>query len=133
MSTRSEILIKDYGTYAGKKWSLSGKLYHHHDGYPEGVGRHLMEQIYPLLLKSNNVRVDEIANKLIKDVDDEYEMTVCKHVDIEYFYEIDIPKKQIKCYHAHYNCSANHTALCKGSEEDLMKFAVKDKVSVSYS
>ena len=136
MSTRSEILIKDYGTYEGLKWKRSGKLYHHCDGYPSGVGRDLMERIYPMLVKSNNLGVDEIANKLIKDkdnVDDGYEMTVYTHADIEYFYEIDIPKKQIKCFKARYSYNKKYYKLNKGKEEDLMKFTVKDRVEVSYT
>lgn len=136
MSTRSEILIKDYGIYEGKKWSISTKLYHHCDGYPEGVGRDLMERVYPMLMKSNNLRVDEIANMLVKDedhVDDGYEVTACRHIDIEYFYEVDVPKKQIKCYHARYGCTKGNYRLYKGSEEDLMRFTVKDKVEVSYT
>ena len=95
-----------------------------------------MERIYPMLVKSNNLGVDEVANKLIKDnnnVDDGYEMTVYTHADIEYFYEIDIPKKQIKCFKAHYSYNKKYYKLNKGKEEDLMKFTVKDRVEVSYT
>ena len=61
MSTRCEILIKEQGIYKGKKWKRELKLYHHSDGYPEYLGRFLMEHVYPMLMTSNP-RVDDIAN-----------------------------------------------------------------------
>lgn len=136
MSTRSEILIKEQGVYEGKKWKRELKLYHHSDGYPEGVGKFLMEHVYSMLM-SSNPSVDDITNYLIKNKeDDTFEITSGKHVDIEYFYEVNITKKQIKCWSAHYNYewdSDKPARLVKRKECNLMRWAVKDKVEVSYA
>ena len=133
MSTRSEILIKDYGTYEGKKWNKKVKLYHHHDGYPEGVGKFLVEEVLSKLKTSNGYDCDSIANFLIKHKEDEeYEVTAYYHPDIEYFYEIDIPCKQVKCWKVRYkNWDVNK--LTKIQEISLTPFETKDSVSVSYS
>lgn len=103
MSTRSEIIIKDYGIYEGESWRVQTKLYHHHDGYPEGVGAFLIKEVLPKLQNSNNISCDDISNFLIKHKeDDEFECTAYKHCDIEYRYVIDIPKKEIECLKGHY-------------------------------
>ena len=123
MSTRSEIVIKDYGNYEGKDWKSQIKLYHHHDGYPEGVGKFLVEQVYPLL-DSPNIDCDTVANFLIKHKeDDEYEATVYNHIDIEYKYVIDIPMRRIYCYEGHYNNNRDvQTRFCKRKEYNLDVF-----------
>ncbi len=74
-------------------------LYHHHDGYPEGVGRDLKDRFKPEVQAFSRYTwdIDEIANKLIKDQDDEYEYTAYNHTDIEYLYTIDCNAKTIKC------------------------------------
>ena len=121
MSTRCEILIKDYGNYEGKDWKLQIKLYHHHDGYPEGVGKFLVEQVYPLLDRQN-IDCDRVANFLIKhEEDNEFEATVYNHIDIEYRYVIDIPLRKIKCYGGHYS-NSSRTRFCQGTEYNLDVF-----------
>lgn len=135
MGTRSEILIKEHGIYNGKKWSNKIKLYHHFDGYPSGVGKFLMETIYPLLMTSH-IDVDEVANTLVKNKeDDSFEVTSAIHSDIEYFYEIDTTLKTIKCWKVHYTHKWDDKPcrLRKIKEENIMCFATKDKVSVSYA
>lgn len=124
MSTRSDIIIKDYGTYEGKSWKSQVKLYHHHDGYPEGVGKFLIEQVLPKLQNSSNISCDDIANFLIKHTEDnEFEITVYNHVDIEYRYVIDIPKKKIKCLKGHYpNWDALRPRFLTVAEINLDKF-----------
>lgn len=105
MATRCDIIIKDYGTQidSDKKWKQEIKLYHHHDGYPEYLGKFLMEQIMPKLETSNCISCEDIANFLIKHKeDDEFEITLWNHCDIEYRYVIDIPKKQIQCFKGRY-------------------------------
>ena len=106
MSTRSEIIIKRQWTHheTGKKHTDKVKLYHHHDGYPSGVGKFLMDNIYPEIQRSNNLDVEDIANKLIKHPEDnEYELTLYYHTDIEYQYVIDLNRKTIQCFAGHYN------------------------------
>lgn len=100
MSTRSEILVKcSFGQC---------KLYHHHDGYIEGVGFDLFQRFFSTKEEGFNRKygtphIDDIVNTLVKDAKDEYEVTVAKHTDIEYFYEIDVDKKTLTGWQAHYH------------------------------
>ena len=124
MSTRSDIIIKDYGIYEGRSWKVQTKLYHHHDGYPEGVGKFLIEEVLPKLQNSNNISCDEVSNFLIKHKeDDEFECTAYNHVDIEYRYIIDIPKKEIQCLEGYYtDWSSPKTRFITRKKIDLSKF-----------
>ena len=124
MSTRCDILIKDYGIYEGRSWKVQTKLYHHHDGYPEGVGKFLIEEVLPKLQNSNNISCDDISNFLIKHKEDnEFECTAYNHCDIEYRYVIDIPKKEIQCLEGHYtDWSSPKTRFITDRKIDLSKF-----------
>lgn len=90
MSTRCNIMIEREGYFPVI-------LYHHHDGYPQGVG-------YDLHTRLKNIEggwyQQEIANSLVKDLNDEYEITSCVHGDIEYLYVINCKEKTLKCYAA---------------------------------
>lgn len=88
MSTRCNILVKE----KGRKDII---LYHHHDGYPQGVGADLVKRFTELFSKENYIFAIVLANKLVKDSEDEYEITNCIHGDIEYLYTIDCSKKEI--------------------------------------
>ena len=73
-------------------------IYHHHDGYPEGVGADLVNRSKEKWDKyANGWDIDLIVNDLVKDTDEEYEITCYNHVDIEYLYTIDCDNKDIKC------------------------------------
>lgn len=87
MSTRCNIVLK-----TGRRFFKDIYLYHHHDGYPEGVGADLVERLKDHF---TGLRVEDIANKLVKDLDDEYEITTCLHGDIEYLYVIDEEDKSL--------------------------------------
>lgn len=87
MSTRCNIVLK-----TGKRFFKDIILYHHHDGYPEGVGADLVERLKDHF---TGLRVEDIANKLVKDLDDEYEITTCIHGDIEYLYIINEKTKNL--------------------------------------
>ena len=93
MSTRCEVMIKQT---LGKQIQTV-RLYHHHDGYPEGVGADLVKRS-----KKWYWHINEITNELIKDSREEYEFTATKHVDIEYFYLINCDSKKITCFRAEY-------------------------------
>lgn len=85
MSTRCNIIIKDkYNEF----W-----LYHHHDGYPEGVGADLTKRMNSAFEK--DLDLSDVVNMLIKDIDDEYEITTGEHGDIEYLYKIDVDRKTL--------------------------------------
>lgn len=87
MSTRCNIILKD------ENKSKKIYLYHHHDGYPEGVGADLAHFVTEWN-KGYFYGVEELANRMIKgiespfygEVDNEYELTSCLHGDIEYLY-----------------------------------------------
>lgn len=93
MSTRSMIIITD------DKHELT--LYHHWDGYPEGVGSDLISRYRNRLDKLN---VAYIANELVKAKNDNYEITYGRHTDIEYMYNIDLVNKRITCRPACFSC-----------------------------
>lgn len=110
MSTRCNIIVKSK--------SEEVILYHHHDGYPEGVGVELLMKVYPKLHDNHYYNdVEDIVNMLIKDKDDdEFEYTSALHGDIEYVYEIDVDQKTIKCFEWNWNSDE------KGDECDLTKY-----------
>ena len=95
MSTRCNVIVKEND---GKFF----QLYHHHDGYPEGVGADLEEYIEKM---DDECLVDgkKFADFLCDpNHDDEYEYegtNVCPHSDIEYLYIIDLQKREISCFH----------------------------------
>lgn len=97
MSTRCCIeVVQTFGNGEGDN-RKSCMLYHHHDGYPEGVGMDLKRRFIPDDTKYS-WDIDTIVNSLIKDKDDEYEFTAFKHGDIEYLYVINCNEQTIKCF-----------------------------------
>ena len=89
MSTRCNVIVKDK---FDRIW-----LYHHHDGYPEGVGQDLVNRFKEKFEKNEKIWWSDIVNKLVKDQNDEYEISDGEHSDIKYCYTIDCDKKTI-CY-----------------------------------
>ena len=99
MSTRCNIIVKDDENKV--------YLYHHHDGYPSGVGVDLLKKFYKRFKDGNYIYMEDVVNELIKDKnDDEYEYTTGLHGDIEYVYEIDTSARTIKGYEYNYNDEA---------------------------
>ena len=79
MSTRCCIWIK--GTEFKKRRKIL--LYHHYDGNPQ----HMLP-----LLKSyfkDYDSLDQDANRLIRDLGEEFEATSFMHTDIEYLYQVN--------------------------------------------
>jgi len=88
MSTRATILIESV------KDNERVRIYHHHDGYLEGVGEFLREFLKDI---GKYWSVEEIVNRLIKHKEDRgYEYTSCVHGDEEYFYLIDCDNEKLK-------------------------------------
>ena len=85
MSTRASILVKENNE--------SCYIYHHHDGYVEGVGQTLINFLQKL--PNWSWFMEDIVNQLIKMEDKEFEYTTCIHGDEEYFYTIDCKTKQL--------------------------------------
>ena len=85
MSTRCNIILKDKGHQIF--------LYHHHDGYPEGVGTD-MQRFVADINKHYYYSIEDVANRLLKGYDSKfygktdmgYELTTNIHGDIEYLY-----------------------------------------------
>lgn len=123
MSTRSEVkIIGEYQTI---------RLYHHHDGYPEGVGFDLMNRFYDKMQDWRNFEFDSVVNQLVKDANDEYEVTQYNHTDREYEYEINIPNKTIKCFECDWYDDENGDWNCKkGKEIDLLPLWRKEENKV---
>lgn len=91
MSTRCNIIVKDD---KGNRIYL----YHHHDGYPEGVGTDL--KFWAKSAKWGVYRhyAHSVANSLLKGLhspfygyeDKDYELTSGLHGDIDYFYIVKL-------------------------------------------
>lgn len=106
MSTRAHIKITDgFDTFY---------LYHHHDGYPEGIGNDIkayLEKIgffskpkycvdqYPSAISIVNGIMKGIFSSLYESVDNSYELTTCFHGDEEFCYLIDCTKRELHCFH----------------------------------
>lgn len=104
MSTRCDIIITD-------NRHRVIKLFHRQDGYPQGVGKFLVDNILPELDKPN-FGVNEVANFLVKNREDEdYMITAGEHPDIEYRYYINVDSKEIKCQQVRYTQVDNHFEL----------------------
>lgn len=94
MSTRCNIIIKGRG-------NERVYLYHHHDGYPEGVGQDLAKLLAePLLI--GRVYATPVVNHLVKNTaglnDDEYEVTMGLHGDIDYCYVVNCKTNSLRCF-----------------------------------
>ena len=117
MSTRC--MIKIY-----KKNSASEFVYHHCDGYPDGVGSELIK----ILRYYRNVEwtPNKIAN-ILEAYDSQYENDgdVNAHGDEDYLYIINCDEKTIKCYEV--DCYASFDSL--GDEVEISNniFTYKSK------
>ena len=99
MSTRCNIIIKD------RRDRII--LYHHHDGYPSGVGSDLKK--FLATFQDWQIRQHghwKITNDLVKNNaglnDDEYEISPRLHGDIDYCYVINCVSGTLLCYSCRY-------------------------------
>ena len=93
MSTRATILIRE-------KNEPDVHIYHHCDGYPEGVGsdlKHYLSSLKHYEWIANDIATALIKGSAVKD-DNGYELTSCQHGDEEYAYLIDCDNKTLTCY-----------------------------------
>lgn len=94
MSTRCNVIIKEDD-------NKFFQLYHHHDGYPDGVGTDLEDYI-KLMDKDCLSNGEKFVNFLCDPLrQDEYEFegtSINPHDDIEFLYFIDLQKHEIYCY-----------------------------------
>lgn len=94
MNTRCNVIIK-------KDDNKFFQLYHHHNGFPDGVGVDLEEYIKQMnkdCLSDGEKFVNFLCDPLHQD---EYEFEGTKidlHNDIDFLYFIDLQKHKIYCY-----------------------------------
>lgn len=81
MSTRTVVKIKN-----GKQCCY---LYHHYDGYFEGVGYCLAKIMCKYVQRSLEQAADYVIKMIMAG---SFELTLYNHVDIEYYYEMDFTK-----------------------------------------
>ena len=104
MSTRCQIKV----TYLQREVLL----YHHYDGYPEGVGFDLISRQKKLKTWNGNV----LVNDMVKDAKDEYEVAYQVHTDLDYWYEVDCNRKTIRCWKVKGYLLSDHAEVEKGDE-----------------
>lgn len=76
-------------------------LYHHSDGYPDGVGKDLKRYLRDVVSKWSWWMPEDIATNLVRgelDGDTGYEVAICEHADCEYGYLIDCDNETLTCY-----------------------------------
>lgn len=103
MSTRANIVIKKTTHNDRVKYY---QLYHHCDGYFEGVGCDLQNIMNKVMEEPADKRKDILSSPLslavyINEYDDSFEIeedNLNLHGDIEYLYVIDINAQTITCY-----------------------------------
>jgi hypothetical protein len=103
MSTRANIVIKKTTNNDKVKYY---QLYHHCDGYFEGVGCDLQNIMNKVMEESADNRKDILSSPLslavhISEYDESFEIEgehLNLHGDIEYLYVIDINAQTITCY-----------------------------------
>lgn len=91
MSTRCNVILKEDGKTI--------YLYHHFDGYPEGVGADLKNMLDEVREKTIPYNIYQWANHLLKNKDDDgYELTSGLHGDIDYYYQIDTVRNTLRAF-----------------------------------
>lgn len=122
MSTRCNVIIKNYDE-SGEP--IQYQLYHHHDGYPEGVGADLMEYIKEIQANEDKgVQILSSCEKLAEYLcdplrHDEYEnegTNIRLHFDIEYLYIIDLSTQVLECFEIDFHSISNISFMLANDE-----------------
>ena len=73
-------------------------LFHQHNGYPEYIGKYLLDKYYKSI-KNFNISFLGLVNELIKAVDGvNFEIATRINFGCEYFYEINLDIGTLKCF-----------------------------------
>lgn len=95
MSTRTNIIIKD------SNQPVQRLIYHHCDGYFEGVGCEIKNEILPIYISNyKSFHVNDLWAEII-DFDEQYMNSECIHGDIEYLYMLEVISDSVlkfKCW-----------------------------------
>ena len=132
MGTRSVIRVQEaWENENGKKKTIKHDIYHHYDGYIEGVGFTLLDIFLNKDTKKLDIYadIDHVANFLIKDkknIDNTFEITAYNHTDIEYFYLIDVNTKTIEAWHVN-NWSGRMKKYKHYTHEEIVKMYLQDR------
>lgn len=127
MSTRS--VVKIIERVEGLKKPVEFKLYHHYDGYPEYLGKFLVNELKELGTSQYNkdtmtwARMEsacDVANFLIRHEEGGFELTQFTHVDIEYLYEVDVTLRTITCKHVY----------CKNWDSKSPRYTVREVIDL---
>ena len=116
MSTRACIKVKarmfltDKDLMNQRRTPCEIILYHHHDGYPSGVGSDLKKYLADNASNCGWWNPESIATDLVRGaiVDSEglpdfgYKCAIAQHGDCDYGYLIDCDAKTLKCYRLGY-------------------------------
>ena len=95
MSTRANIYIRESCDDREKEI-----LYHHCDGYPEGVGRTLRSILHKLPKEGTMTLTKQSLAKFICDNDSDFRITTPYYVgDAEYVYEINLSRRRVDYEH----------------------------------
>ena len=132
MSTRCTIRVQEtWENENGKKKAIKHDIYHHYDGYIEGVGFTLLD----MFLNKDSLKldikqdIDYVANFIIKDkkgLDNTFEITAYNHIDIEYFYLIDVTTKTIEAWHVN-NWSGRMKKYKHYTHDEIVKMYLNDR------
>ena len=132
MGTRSVVRIQEaWENENCKKKAIKHDIYHHYDGYIEGVGFTLLDMFLNKDTKKLDIRadIDFVANFLIKDkknIDNTFEITAYNHVDIEYFYLIDVNTKTVEAWHVN-NWSGRMKKYKHYTHDEIVKMYLQDR------
>lgn len=102
-------------------------LYHHNDGYIEGIGFDLIKRFYNFDKQKFGItgeNLDDIVNQLIKDTEDEYQLTIYNHCDIEYLYEIDVNNNRLTAYSVN-NWNSKIKKMIEYTQEEIVNKYLK--------
>ena len=92
MSTRANIFIRNDFDDNEKV-----VIYHHRDGYPEGVGKDLTNILHKFNKEKHaNVSKEELASFICNNDSDFRIITPFEAADAEYIYEINLAKRSVK-------------------------------------
>lgn len=132
MGTRCTIRVQEtWENENGKKKAIKHDIYHHYDGYIEGVGFTLLD----MFLNKDSLKldikqdIDYVANFIIKDkkgLDNTFEITAYNHIDIEYFYLIDVTTKTIEAWHVN-NWKARMKKYKHYTHDEIVKMYLNDR------
>jgi hypothetical protein len=123
MSTRCNIIVRR----SDENFTV---IYHHFDGYPDGVGKELPKILSDFEITEETTPI--ILSQYIQSIDREYEHEPYAqnvHGDIEYVYIIDLNKSILKCYSIYFDYSDNRDIVkIMHGDESRQRLIFEEKI-----